>query len=105
MLLKYRSNRYAIALIEKTRIDVSLASVSETFVTPGCAPAIANDEALVCRVADNSHSVAAPNRVGLESIQFATGRCGVIPGCIDVQASHDGAMGGKPAAPIAQVLG
>ena len=48
MLLEYRSDRYAIALTEKPRVDVGLASVSETFVTPGSLKACAGsfDECL-----------------------------------------------------------
>src|SRR5262249_3546985 len=99
-----RSNSHAIALIEKRGINVALAGIGKTLVTPGRTPAIAYDEALVWSVADNAHGVAATNSVGLEDIEIPMGRCGVIPGCVHAQSSHDWAMCGKPSAPRVEIL-
>src|SRR5262249_18052104 len=71
------SERHAVALIEEARIDIGLAGVGETTISPGRAPAVADDEATVGGVADDGDGVAAADGVGLEHVQFALGRGGV----------------------------
>src|SRR5262245_56988730 len=98
------SERYAVALIEDARIDVGLAGVGETAVSPGCAPAVAYDEATVGGVADDGNGVTAADGVGLERVQFALGRGGIVPGRVDVEPGQKRAVGGEPGTPVRQVL-
>src|ERR1700752_2573684 len=73
------SERHAIALIVERGVDVGLAGVREAAVSPGRAPAIADDETPVRSVADCGNSVAATNGIGLEGIQHAMSCLGIIP--------------------------
>ena len=79
--------RHAIALIDERGIDIGLASIGKTMVTPSRAAAIAHDETIVRSVANDSGRVAAANRVGLEGIELALGRYGIVPGCVNVEPS------------------
>src|SRR4029077_7945096 len=76
----------------------------ETTISPGRAPAVSDDEATVGGVADDGDGMAATDRVGLESIEFAARRGGVIPGRVHAEPGKDRAVSGQPGTPVRQVL-